>query len=183
LKKCRVCGDRFVAFRTVDPVCGKMACRYEFAMRVAAKARSKREKDQAREDREKLKSMETLTQHKNKVKRTFQKWCRLRDRDEGCISCGTTRAGQYHGGHYRTTKAASQLMFHPMNCWKQCAQCNNHDSGNVVEYRINLVNRIGLAAVEWLESNHDTHRWTHEELDAIDEWYKSLIRDIERDAV
>ena len=65
-----------------------------------------------------------------------------------------------YAGHYRTTAAAPQLRFDERNIHKQCVVCNQHKSGNLVPYRVELINRIGQEAVDEIESNHNRHRWT-----------------------
>ena len=40
------------------------------------------------------------------------------------------------------------------NVAASCSQCNNHKSGNVVEYRIELVRRIGEERVQALENSY-----------------------------
>jgi hypothetical protein len=66
----------------------------------------------------------------------------------------------------------SALRFNELNCHRQCAPCNNHKSGNITEYRIELIRRIGENLVEWLEKDHPPHRWTIEELKGIRQYYK-----------
>ncbi|MCM4530272.1 recombination protein NinG, partial [Escherichia coli] len=84
-----------------------------------------------------------------------------------CISCGTLTSAQWDAGHYRTTAAAPQLRFDERNIHKQCVVCNQHKSGNLVPYRVELIIRIGQKAVDEIESNHNRHRWTIEECKAI----------------
>ncbi|WP_372584593.1 recombination protein NinG [Cronobacter sakazakii] len=74
------------------------------------------------------------------------------------MSCGTFTSAQWDAGHYRTTAAAPQLRFDERNIHKQCVVCNQHKSGNLVPYRAELIRRIGLSAVEAVESNHYRHR-------------------------
>ncbi|MCH1769976.1 recombination protein NinG, partial [Brucella abortus] len=45
------------------------------------------------------------------------------------------------------------------NIHKQCVVCNQHKSGNLVPYRVELISRIGQEAVDEIESNHNRHRW------------------------
>jgi hypothetical protein len=97
----------------------------------------------------------------------FNAWIRVRDEDLPCISCGTTEAGQWHAGHYRTTAAAPELRFDENNCHKQCAQCNNYKSGNISEYRPNLIDRIGQEELDKLEGPHEPKRYTIEDLKVI----------------
>ena len=51
--------------------------------------------------------------------------------------------------------------------------CNSHKSGNISEYRIGLIKKIGIELVEWLEKDHPrTKAWTVEELQAIRKYYR-----------
>lgn len=86
---------------------------------------------------------------------------------EGCISCGTKSAFAWHAGHYRTTAAAGHLRFNRININLQCDACNIHKSGNIEAYRIGLVKKHGKAAVQELENDNATRRWTPEELKSI----------------
>ncbi|HGV8185751.1 TPA: recombination protein NinG, partial [Escherichia coli] len=101
---------------------------------------------------------------------------RERDRDLPCISCGTLTSAQWDAGHYRTTAAAPQLRFDERNIHKQCVVCNQHKSGNLVPYRVELINRIGQEAVDEIESNHNRHRWTVEECRAIKAEYQQKLK-------
>lgn len=72
------------------------------------------------------------------------------------------------------------MRFEPLNVWKQCAPCNNHKSGDIVNYRIELVRRIGAKKVEWLEGPHEPKRYRIEDLKAIKAEYKAKTREIKR---
>lgn len=65
------------------------------------------------------------------------------------------------GGH------SSELRFDEDNTHKQCSVCNNHKSGNLAEYRPNLINKIGKEAVERLEGPHDPKKYTIDELQEL----------------
>ena len=103
----------------------------------------------------------------------------MRDKDEPCISCGRHHQGQYHAGHFRTTAAAPQLRFHEDNVHKQCSVCNNHLSGNLLEYRKRLIQKIGAERVEQLENDSTIKRWTIEELQEIKKVYKNKCKELE----
>ena len=79
-------------------------------------------------------------------------------------------------GHYRTTAAAPQLRFDERNIHKQCVVCNQHKSGNLVPYRVELISRIGQEAVDEIESNHNRHRWTIEECRTIKAEYQQKLK-------
>ena len=113
-------------------------------------------------------------------------WCnkavRLRDRYLPCISCETTKDVQYAAGHYRTVKAASHLRFNLSNIHKQCnSYCNRYLSGNIVNYRPNLIKKIGLAAVEALENDNTPHRYTIEECKELIVGFKALCKQLEKE--
>lgn len=98
------------------------------------------------------------------------------------MSCGRHHDGQYHAGHYRTVAASPELRFEPLNVHKQCAPCNNHKSGDIVNYRIELVKRIGAEAVEWLEGPHEPKKYTVEQLKAMTAEYRAKTRELKRAA-
>ncbi|WP_202116081.1 recombination protein NinG, partial [Glaesserella parasuis] len=108
----------------------------------------------------------------------FNEYIRLRDKDEPCISCQRFHQGQYHAGHYRTVKAMPELRFNEDNVHKQCSACNNHLSGNITEYRINLVRKIGAERVEALESYHPPVKWSAEDCKEIIKTYRAKIKEL-----
>jgi hypothetical protein len=125
--------------------------------------------------KEKLKSR---ADHLREAQAVFNEWIRLRDAALPCVSCGRFHEGQWHAGHYRTVGANPELRFNPDNVHKQCAPCNNHKSGDIVNYRINLVRRIGLERVEILEGPHKAQRYTIEDLKTMKADYRALIREL-----
>ncbi|WP_118812711.1 recombination protein NinG, partial [Haemophilus influenzae] len=138
--KCKVCGKAFVkTFSSTQKVCSP-ECAIKLARDNAQKAQERAEKKKQRERKAKLKSRSEWLKETQAV---FNKFIRLRDKNEPCISCGRYHQGQYHAGHYRSVGACPELRFCELNVHKQCAPCNDHKSGNIIEYRINLVNKIG----------------------------------------
>lgn len=111
-----------------------------------------------------------------KAQTAFNSFIRDRDKDLPCVSCNRHHQGQYHAGHYRSVGAAKQLRFTEANCHKQCAPCNNHKSGNITEYRINLIKKIGINKVEQLENNNEVKRYSIEEYREIEAKYKLRIK-------
>ena len=178
-KKCRVatCKASFVPARIGQAVCSP-ACAMIDAPRHEPKAR-KALADMERKDikvrKEKLKSR---ADHARDTQQAFNEWVRLRDADLPCVSCGRHHDGQYHAGHYRTVAANPEIRFEPLNVHKQCAPCNNHKSGDIVNYRIELVKRIGTEAVEWLEGPHEAKKYTVEELKAMTADYRAKTREL-----
>lgn len=80
---------------------------------------------------------------------------RERDTDEyGCITCISCKmrypAKGMHCGHYRASTYSATRFYLP-NLNGQCVRCNMHLHGNLIPYRENLINKIGLAEVEHIE--------------------------------
>ena len=78
--------------------------------------------------------------------------------------------------------------FHPAfaNQWWCSPECGtkialerrSKERGNLVPYRVELINRIGQEAVDEIELNHNRHRWTVEECKAIKAEYQQKLKDL-----
>ena len=181
MKKCRVCKTKFEPFNSLQQVCST-ACALQKAQKDFQKDAERKAKEQRKWIREQKAKVKSRGEHLKEAQQAFNAYIRERDRHRPCISCGTYTAGRYHAGHYRTTKAAPELRFEELNCHKQCAQCNNFDSGNIVEYRISLIQRIGQEAVDWLEGPHEAKHYATDELKEIKRKYRAMKRELERAA-
>ena len=107
-----------------------------------------------------------------KAEKVFNAWVRNRDRDEPCICC-QKHYEYYDAGHYVPVKKSSYLRFNEWNVNKQAKGCNCFDSSMLIGYRQNLVKKIGIENVEWLEENRFIlHSWDREQLNFIIEKYK-----------
>ncbi len=69
------------------------------------------------------------------------------------------------------------MRFNEDNVHRQCVPCNQHKSGNAVEYRIRFINRIGVERVEYLEKKHDQARYTIEDAIRIKAEYKRRLKE------
>jgi len=119
-----------------------------------------------------------ISDRKKKVQILVNKYARLRDTKDGCISCDTGKSE--HGGHFWAMGSNSALRYNLDNVHGQCVVCNFRKHGNPLEYRIRLVKKIGEDRVRWLdEHRHDVHKWTREELDEIETRVKGLIKELE----
>jgi hypothetical protein len=63
---------------------------------------------------------------------------------------------------------------------RQLVICNRHGAGRAVDYRIGLVARIGLEAVEALESSNTPHKWQREELIEVAQKYRQKLKELTR---
>lgn len=173
LKKCKVCREQFQPFRTTQQVCSPVC-----AQAHAEALRAKKERKEHREAKERIK---TRQQWLREVQVECNRYIRLRDKNQPCISCGRFHSGQYHAGHYLSVGARPELRFEVSNIHKQCAPCNNHLSGNIALYRINLVKKIGQDKVDWLEGDHEPKKYTIDELKALKAEFKRKCKEIEKE--
>ena len=142
------------------------------------KARQQKDKAERKELKQRKEKLKTKSDHAKDAQKEFNRFIRLRDHHLPCISCGRHHQGQYHAGHYRTVGAHPELRFNELNCHKQCSVCNNHKSGNIVEYRINLIRRIGEDSLNWLEGPHEAKKYTVEELKEVKATYRKKANDL-----
>jgi hypothetical protein len=115
---------------------------------------------------------------KELAQKLFNQYIRMRDKDLPCISCGTTNDIQYHASHFKPAGGYSYLRFDESNVHKGCVRCNTYLSGNLVPYRVALIEKIGIEEVERLEQPNQCKTWTKEELDEIITTYRKKIKDL-----
>lgn len=176
-KKCRVCRETFTPRKALQIVCGP-SCALLHAKQKGEKERkalAKIERKAIREEKERIKPR---SEYMKETQSAFNAWVRERDADQPCISCGRHHQGKYDAGHFRSVGSNPALRFEPLNCHKQCVPCNRHKSGNAIEYRINLVARIGADKVAWLEGPHEPKRYSIDDLKAIKALYRNLLREL-----
>ena len=178
-KTCRnaTCSIKFVPQRLGQAVCSP-ACALATKDVNQQKARKSLAQVERREIKVRKEKLKCRADHLKDTQTAFNAWVRERDAELPCISCGRHHAGQYHSGHYRTVGASPELRFEPLNAWKQCAPCNNHLSGNLINYRISLLQRIGEEKVTWLEGPHEAKKYTVEELKAMTADYRAKTREL-----
>lgn len=172
-KKCKVCKNVFEPSKPLQQVCG-----FECALELAKDKRIKTVKKEVKEAKQKLKSRSDWLKDAQVV---FNKYIRLRDQNDGCISCGSKSAFAYHAGHYRSIGSAGHLRFNELNCHRQCSACNTHLSGNLIRYRLGLIRKIGIHAVEALESDNGTIKIGIEEIKVLKKHFSDKIKALNPD--
>ena len=181
-RRCPACRVMFVPARTAQAVCGEIECAIEHGKSekgraIAGKALAKVGRRDIKVRKEKLKSR---ADHLKDTQQAFNAWVRARDAALPCVSCGRHHQGKYDAGHYRTVGSNPALRFEPMNCHRQCSPCNTRLSGNIVNYRIELVRRIGAEALEWLEGPHEAKKYTVDELKAMTAEYRAKTKELKK---
>ena len=178
-KKCRVCRETFTPRKALQVVCSPN-CALLHAKQKRERERKALDKIERKAIREAKEKIKPRAAYMKEAQSAFNAWVRARDADQPCISCGRHHQGKYDAGHYRSVGSNPALRFEPLNCHRQCVPCNQHKSGNAIEYRIGLVARIGAEAVAWLEGPHEPKKYTIEDLQQITAHYRALLRDLKK---
>lgn len=174
-KRCRTCLVDFMPRNSLAVVCSSACAILYYRKQEAKKARKER--------REGLVKLRTVRDWTKIAQVAFNRYIRERDKFEPCICCGKwtsdedlATGSRWDAGHYRSTGAAAHLRFNEDNAHKQRVVCNRNKSGNVVEYRIRLIAKIGLERVTELEHDNTPHKWTVDELKRITSLYREKLR-------
>lgn len=150
-RKCKACKTPFTPARSTQTACG-IDCAMQLAHEKKVKVAECDRLDTVRKDRARKERLKTRAQWLAECQAVANKYARIRDAKDGCISCDKPACwdGQWHGSHLRSVGAASAVRFNLWNINKSCSVCNNYLSGNVREYEIRLRAKIGNAKVDWL---------------------------------
>lgn len=166
-KNCRHCKQEFIPRLSLQRVCS-LPCALEYSRRPAKARKSASEALQRKIDREAREAIKPRSKWLSEAQSAFNQYIRFRDSHLPCVSCGQSpNEGQRHASHYRSVGAASHLRF---NCWNvhaSCAQCNSMKSGNVIEYRIALVKKIGADRVGALDQSNEAKKFDIEYLKRV----------------
>ena len=194
LKKCKECRNWFKPVQTFQawcsPDCGLKLARkaQQREKQMLEREQRQREKEQRKRDREWKEANRTRGDLTKKAQDAVNEYIRWRDYFKPCISCGTCSPDQKFGGawdagHYRSVGSSPHTRFVLLNIWKQCKQCNDSRrlSGNSVEYRKNLVAKLGEDRVLKIEHDNTARHYSKDDLRRIAKifrkrarWYKKL---------
>ncbi|NWE68964.1 recombination protein NinG [Pseudomonas gingeri] len=187
-KKCRVaaCRASFVPARLGQAVCSP-ACAMIDAPRHQPKARKALADIERKDIKVRKEKLKNRADHLREAQAAVNEYVRLRDAHLPCISCESTpndndlmTGSRWDAGHYRSVGACPELRFEPLNIHRQCVKCNRNLSGNAVEYRIRLVQRIGAEKVAWLEGLHPACKYTVEDIKAIKDKYRAMTKELKK---
>jgi len=172
-RKCRYCKEPFTPITTLQKNCFEPNCVSDWINETKQKTWTKK--------KAKLKAeLMTVQDYVKIAQQVFNKFIRLRDAGNVCISCGKNINGVKHASHFLSAGGHSNVRFNEDNVWTSCYKCNVMLSGNQLEYRKRLINKIGIERIEWLEQNGSKEKkYTVDELKEIINTYKKKIKQFE----
>ncbi len=178
MSKCKICRSEFVRRSMTHKVCSP-----DCGLIFAKQERERRERSESKKDRleilERRQKLKSRSDYLKEAQIEFNRFIRERDSNLPCISCGRDSGAKVNAGHYLSVGSAPQLRFNENNCHKQCEHCNTYLSGNQARYRIRLISKIGLQAVEELESDQTMPKWTIDDLKSIKMKYKEKTKQLQ----
>lgn len=174
--------DHAVQYGIKNKLKGKKKIEKEFNQETARRKRALNNNDRGLRTKE--------------AQKAFNAYIRARDNLDSCISCERVNAeventdgwkvgGAWDCGHYLTVGAHPELRFEELNAHKQCKSCNGGSDKYAkktklvaTDYRINLIKKIGLDKVEWLEGPHEHKKYTCKDLKEIELKYKQKLKEL-----
>ncbi len=171
--KCKNCKQPFEPIRFLQKFCLNEEC-------VRVWVESEKTK-QWKKTKAKMKNdLLTIQDYIKLAQQTFNKYINLRDKKLPCISCGKPITGRVNASHYFNANNHWNVRFNEFNVHSSCITCNQYLSGNLIEYRKGLINKIGEEQLTLLELEaNKTRKFTIEELKEIINTYKQKIKQYE----
>lgn len=170
-KTCPICSTEYTPRSSLQKVCHNYKCAIAFNKQrdaeIAAREQRKREREQSADLKQRREALKTRAEWEREAQAAFNRYIRMRDMNQECIShpgklisnSNYITGSAVDASHYRSRGAASHLRFNVFNVHAACTRCNRQLSGNAVEYRIRLIERIGLERVERLESDNEPRKF------------------------
>jgi hypothetical protein len=168
-RKCKYCRQQFQPYTTLQKNCFDPNCVTEWINDVKQKNWQKK--------KAKLKlDLMTVQDYIKIAQQVFNKYIRLRDAGNLCISC-QKKPLKENAGHFYNANNHWNVRFDERNVHLQCEHCNTYLSGNLIEYRKQLINKIGIEQLTLLELEaNKTRKFTIDELKQIINKYKLKIK-------
>lgn len=135
--------------------------------KATQKAEAQR-KEQTQAERRSLKTrkiaLKTKSDWNKEAQIAVNRFIYWRDYGKPCIACGRplnygVRGGAVDASHYRSRGAAPHLRFNVFNNHAGCVHCNRDLSGNLIPYRINLIEKISAFRVERIEHDNTPRKF------------------------
>ena len=171
-RKCKYCRQPFEPSVFLQKNCFDPNCVAEWINDVKQKNWQKK--------KAKLKlDLMTVQDYIKLAQQVFNKYIRLRDVGNVCISC-QKKPLKENAGHFYNANNHWSVRFDERNVHLQCEHCNTFLSGNLIYYRENLLKKIGIEEFENLSAEAmKTRKFTIEELKEIIATYKKKCKEIE----
>lgn len=172
----------FTPVRPMQAACCQL-CALNFVSHAKAKAAALAAKEERKADRAKLDSMKRLGELRSEAQAVFNRYIRLRDAGMPCICCGKPLGdarfgGAYDAGHYLSRGSHPNLAFDEVNVNAQRKSCNRPGGTTAAQFRLGMIARYGLEAVERLEADQAPRQYRHDDYREIKRVYAQKAREL-----
>jgi hypothetical protein len=173
MPKCKNCKQPFEQVRFLQKYCLQEEC-VKIWVDEIKNAAWKKKKQQWKVDNQKLSDLIQAAQI------VFNQYIRLRDAGSVCISCQKP-AKKENAGHYWNTAYHQAVRFDEDNVHLQCEHCNNSKHGDLANYQVHLIAKIGQERFDLLKARaKETRKFTRDEVQEIIKHYKAEIKKIKK---
>lgn len=184
-RKCKLCGKKVkkedAAYFHVRSFCSYEHLKEYIRSPEGKKYINRQNKIMQAEAKKKLK---TKSDYIKEAQAAVNWYVRMRDIYNGhsCISCKAAYDGnrsKWDAGHLISRKHP-KTRFNLWNINLQCVKCNRYGYGELLEYRSNLIARIGKEKVKWIQDNFRAdHKFTIEYLERLKRIFRKKARRVE----
>ena len=175
MPRCKNCKEKFEQIHFNQKYCFKEECKTVWIETEKAKQWKKRKAQTKKE-------LLTVQDWLKIAQQAFNAYIRERDKGKPCISCLNDKPKKINAGHFYSSGGHKYLTFDESNVHLQCEHCNTYLSGNLNEYRKNLLERIGEAELKRLDKDcHKVAKYTRQELEEITKKYKQKLKELRND--
>lgn len=172
MPRCKNCKEKFEPKTFLQKYCFKDECMKVFVEKTKEKAWKEKKQKMQQE-------LETIQDYIKMTQIIFNRFIRLRDKGQVCISC-QKKPLKENAGHFFNANNHWNVRFDERNCHLQCEHCNTYLSGNLIEYQRNLIHKIGIESYHELEAEaRKTRKFTKEELKELMAIYKKKFKELE----
>ena len=187
--KCKQCKNYFSRDEILEPPKGfcSMNCvdqyyiaeqkkQHERFLKAAYGPKSGRKKGKTKKDCD-----SDLKSSKRAAIQACHKYIRERDKNKLCVCCDKPLGEEFHAGHFWESGNHPYIRFHEDNIHGQRIDCNYFKGGDSGGYRENLIKRIGIGRVKWLDENRSKPlKRTAEDYRQIEKYYKQKLKDLKK---
>jgi hypothetical protein len=168
--RCKNCKEKFEPIRFNHKYCLKDECVRAFVAETKEKM--------WKQTKVKMKNeLKTTSDWMKAAQIVFNKFIRIRDKNQPCISCDSKLGVKFDAGHYFSS-VHKAVTFDEDNVHGQCVACNQYKHGNLLNYQIGIEKRIGADRLLTLhEKAYQTRKYSADELKEIIKTYKQKIKD------
>ena len=159
--KCKQCKSKFIPKYFNQKYC---LINDECIKAHVENVKSKQTIQKKKENKAKLNDLQPKGYWLGKLQEEINQIVRLIDKDCPCISSGRPYRSDDQAGHFYSVGSTPALRFNLLNLWSQSIKDNMHNSGNLLNYREQLVKFDIIDLIEDEKRKYPTLKLSIEEI-------------------